>query len=216
MPVAVPSTMSAPSRPRPLPLSRCLFLLAGLGLLLGSGCASRPPERRPESLQPPLTGRAEYFAGALAVDARVSGFRYRIADENGRPGAHRHAGGPPPDMRPAGGPPGGGEPGRGGPMGSLPRQVLRVNFTNHSDTPVTVAVLELNSLLGNFAPQPAKLTIAPHTTAALEPVSGDVGGTLSWLDVTLALRRDDAKESQVLHLAPAPEGDEAALPPPPR
>lgn len=123
------------------------------------------------------------------------------------------AGGPPPD--------GGGRahgdsdsaPRHSGGSGALPRQTLRISFTNRTDAPLTLAIAELNSLIGNFAPQPEKLIIAPGATESLEPVSGDAGGLLNWLDVTLSLRHSGTAESQVLHLIPTGEPAESASPP---
>lgn len=124
------------------------------------------------------------------------------------------AGGPPPD--------GGGRdhgdsvsaPRRRGGSGALPRQTLRISFTNRTEAPFTIAITELNSLIGNFAPRPEKLTIAPGATESLEPVSGDAGGLLNWLDVTLSLRHGGTAESHVLHLIPTGEPAESATPPP--
>lgn len=93
----------------------------------------------------------------------------------------------------------------------MPGQTLRIAFTNRGTSTLTVTVTELNSLLGNFAPQPEKLTIAPGVTASLDPVSGDAGGTLRWLDVTLTLRQGATTENHVLHLV----GDDAPPAPPP-
>jgi hypothetical protein len=123
----------------------------------------------------------------------------------------------------AGGPPPGEARGRGhrtpesahraGGLGSLPRQTLHIDFTNHTAAPITIVLTELNSSIGNFVPQPEKLTIAPGATAALQPVSGDAGGVLRWLDVTLALRQDSTNDRQVLRLVPTGRPAEAEAPP---
>ncbi len=118
-------------------------------------------------------------------------------------------------------PPGAGgfaSPPPGGPVGgtsfaAMPRQTLTIRFTNRSDSPVTLAVSELSSLIGNFAPQPERLTIAPGATASLDPVSGDAGGLLNWLDVTIALRQGGAPETRTLHLVPAAAPGESLSPP---
>jgi len=123
----------------------------------------------------------------------------------------------------AGGPPPGGGGDRrprdnanpaGGPV-ALPRQTLRISFTNHTAAPLTFAITELNSGIGNFVPQPEKLTLAPGATEALQPVSGDAGGVLRWLDVTLSLRQGTTAASQVLRLVPTGAPAEAEPPPPP-
>ena len=132
--------------------------------------------------------------------------------------------GPPPGAggfasRPPGGPGGGGRSPRSGrPVGgtsfaAMPRQTLTIRFTNRSDFPVTLTVSELGSLIGNFAPQPERLTIPPGATASLDPVSGDAGGLLNWLDVTIALRQGGAPETRTLHLVPAAAPGESLSPP---
>lgn len=98
-------------------------------------------------------------------------------------------------------------------MGSIPRQTLAITFSNPGAAPVTITITELNSLLGNFAPRPERIPLAPGTSESLEPVSGDAGGLLNWLDVTLTLRQADTVETKVLHLTPT--GEPATLPPPP-
>lgn len=120
----------------------------------------------------------------------------------------------------AGGPPHGGDgergsshPHGGGGIGSVPRQTLAITFRNLGAEPVTFTITELNSLIGNFAPQPERITLAAGASESLQPVSGDVGGILNWLDVTLTLRHADTVETKVLHLIPT--GEPAELPPPP-
>ena len=128
--------------------------------------------------------------------------------------------GPPLGARGFAGPPPGGPAGAGrapswGGAGfaAMPRQTLTIRFTNRSDFPVTLTVSELGSLIGNFAPQPERLTIPPGATASLDPVSGDAGGLLNWLDVTIALRQGGAPETRTLHLVPAAAPGESLSPP---
>ncbi|MFT3828234.1 MAG: hypothetical protein QM691_00865 [Opitutaceae bacterium] len=222
-------------------LRRSVCALLAAGFLTLAGCNSpRPPDHaRREAPQPPLAGRAEFFAGALVAETRVTSFRSSLGapqpggggNPGDRAGEHR---GPPPGggggMGPPrgggagmGGPPGGGERGSGGEasaargrggFAALPRQMLRVTFTNRSSAELTFTIAELNSAIGNFVPQPEKLTLAPGATAALEPVSGDAGGNLEWLDLTLAVRRSGQTEKQLLHLVATGEPVEEAPPPP--
>ncbi len=203
-------------------------------LTLFNGCAaSRPPRHGPpEPPQPTLADHAAFFSDSVTVAAEVTGFSQGFVrpDRDGEgPTGGEHSGrppgghgmGPPPGGGGGGfgGPPGGGPrggqpplgeehasgrgPGGGG-LGAMPRQTLRLCFTNHGDVPITIAVTELRSIIGNFAPQPPKLTIAPGATASLDPVSGDAGGLLKWLDVTLTLRQGPTTESHVLHLVAIP------------
>lgn len=134
-------------------------------------------------------------------------------------------GGPPPGGGGMGGPPPGqgnsssdsSGPGRGmgGGMGSMPRQMIHLTFTNRSPYETTISVVELKSMIGNFVPQPASLTIASGASAKLDPVSGDAGGVLEWIDVVVSVRRDDRTEQQTLHLVPTGEPAESEMPPPP-
>lgn len=124
--------------------------------------------------------------------------------------------GPPPDgHRPAGR----GEPAMGGGgFAQLPRQTLLVTFTNHSDSAITFVIRELNSAIGNFAPQPEKMTLDPGASATLAPVSGDAGGILNWLDLSLGLRSAASSQTQTIHLEPTGEKDGPPAfhrPPPP-
>lgn len=202
-----------------------LGAVAGLGLL-ASGCSSpspRGPRGVQEIAQPPLEAHTACFAATVEANAVVTAFRRGPLREgpSGESGSHdRHPGGGRPDGPPSGGghggfgpPPGGGghrgasesggeRPMSGG-LGQMPRQTLRVAFTNHAETAVTFAITELRSAVGNFVPQPASLTIEPGATASLEPVSGDAGGVLNWLDLTIGLRKDGQTESHTLHLVPS-------------
>ncbi|HLP00813.1 MAG TPA: hypothetical protein VK163_02220 [Opitutaceae bacterium] len=221
-------------------LRRSGFAMIAAGLLALAGCNSpRPPAHaRRETPQPPLAGRTEFFSGALAAEIRVTSLHSALGapqpggGDSGRGGERR---GPPPGGGEGMGPPHGGGGGMGRPPGSaehhsgdaapsahgrggfaaLPRQMLRVTFTNHSSTELTFTIAELNSAIGNFVPQPGKLTLAPGATAALEPVSGDAGGNLEWLDLTLAVRRAGQLDKQIIHLVATGEPAEEPPPPPP-
>jgi hypothetical protein len=216
-------------------------LVCAAAFAILAGCASdRPPRHGPrEQPQPPLAAKAEFFSGVLLAEAKVTSFRHSMPnperDGGGRDDADRS--GPPPGggghMGPppggggmgggpgAGGPPPGGEGGergserpRGGGFGTMPRQTLTITLTNTGGTAVTISTTELNSLIGNFAPQPERLTLAPGSSESLQPVSGDAGGLLNWLDVTLSLRNGGSTETKVLHLVPTGEPAAPALPPP--
>ena len=223
----------------PLQTRLSLGVVAALALLsLVAGCAggpSRHPRVHDEPRQPPLAARADFFAGAITAEAQVVSFRHSMMhpdrDGEGRGGDRAHSGPPPgggKGMGHAGGMGAGGPPpGEGGdhrrrdnahPAGgpvALPRQTLSISFTNHTAAPLTFVITELNSGIGNFVPQPEKLTLAPGATEALQPVSGDAGGVLRWLDVTLSLRQGGTTTSQILHLVPTGEPAEAEPPPPP-
>ena len=188
----------------------------GAALFL-TGCASPhpPPQYPPEGAQPELAGRATYFGDAIGAEATVVAFRHaRLGGATGTrdrdtsaPGGRRRGGG-------MGGPPPGegggsrsdeGRPRRG--FGDMPRQTMKVTFTNRTDTPVSFAITELRSAIGNFVPQPGTMTLEPGASGTLEPVSGDAGGILNWLNVTIALRRDRQTESHTLRLVPTGEAE---------
>ncbi len=216
------------SHPR-LPLSSAVRrLLGGAALLLAAGCAGpRPPERgHREPPQPTLAAHGLFFTDAITVDARITAF-HRNAPRPDRDGEARgdrpeHGRGPggPGMGPPPGGPPGGGfghgEEGgrpRGAAFAALPRQTLHLLLTNRSASPLSLTITELNSALGNFVPQPDRLTLAPGASASLDPMSSDAGGLLEWLDVTVTLRSGGKTETHVLHLVPT--GETVTPPPPP-
>lgn len=85
-------------------------------------------------------------------------------------------------------------------MNAAPQQTLRITFTNTGPEPVEFTITELRSAIGNFAPRPDRLLLASGASGTIDPVSGDAGGALEWLDVTLSLRHAGATETRVLHL----------------
>ena len=212
------------------PIRQHLGAFAALALLvLLTGCAGTPSRQAPgrdEPRQPPLDAQAEFFNGTVQTVAQVAGFGIPFRQPGDEPAHERESGGRPHagGMSMGGGMGGMGHGGGGehsgrhgspgeqgasspgeprpalrGP-GSMPRQTLRITFTNTGAEPVDFTVTELQSAIGNFAPQPDRLRLAPGTSATLDPVSGDAGGALEWLDVTLSLRRAGATETHILHL----------------
>ena len=214
---------------------------ATVALAVTLGCAGPrgPRHGPPEQPQPTLAAQAEYCSGSVLAEATVTSFRHGMPGPAGHPpaegGDHHSPSGPPPGRGmgppPGGGPGGGGfggpppggrneggvgpgygrSPGGGG-LAAMPRQTLTICFTNRSSTPVTLTITGLDSLIGNFAPRPEKLTIAPGATESLDPVSGDAGGLLNWLDATLSLRHDGTVETHTMHLVPTGEPTDIAPP----
>src|SRR5258708_266210 len=76
---------------------------------------------------------------------------------------------------------GGGGGGAGGQAAAAPRASTappvqrRFRLTNHGDKRVDVEVLDFNSALGNFAVQPAKITVPPHESAEADPMTSRLG-----------------------------------------
>lgn len=235
------ATSSPSRRTQHPPRAFLVFSLVCAALALLAGCASdRPPHGGPrEQPQPPLAAKAEFFSGILVAEAKVTSSRHSIqgpgrqdrggndADRSGPPHGDGGHMGPPPGGGGmgggpgAGGPPPGAEGGErgsarphGGGFGAIPRQTLVITFTNTNNAPVAITTTELNCLIGNFAPQPDRLTIAPGASEALQPVCGDAGGLLNWLDLTLSLQNGGTTETKVLHLVPTGEPAAPDLPPP--
>jgi hypothetical protein len=201
------------------PFSRLVAgLFVTLSTLLLIGCASDRGPRGSRGEIPfvvvSLEGTGEYLGGQLMVTARVSNAPLHRPPADGRQtsgGAGR------PDRGPEGGPGGGvaggmgmgGNPGggmRGGPggMGSMgsnqPPLLLVVGFENKGSAPLTVIIRDVDSLLGNFVPQPETLTLAPGQSATLEPMISRMGLIANELELKLSLRSAGGIESQTLLL----------------
>jgi len=208
--------------------------IVALALTLGCAGPRDPRHGPPEPPQSTLAAHAEYCAGSVLAEATVTSFRRGMPSPAehvpAEGGEQRAPSGPPPGGAGGsprgggfGGPPPGGHSAGGFGSGShrtpggagfaaMPRQTLMIRFTNRSATPVTLTITALDSLIGNFAPRPEKLTIAPGATESLDPVSGDAGGLLNWLDLTLSLRHEGTTETHTLHLVPTGEPGEHAPP----
>lgn len=81
---------------------------------------------------------------------------------------------------------------------TIPRQVLQIALTNHSETELTVRPLECTSLLGNFAVRPEKVTLAPGETVTLDAMRGGIGANLDRLEVSLAFSAGGKIEKKVV------------------
>jgi hypothetical protein len=84
---------------------------------------------------------------------------------------------------------------------------MRVSFTNKSAQPVVFTVVEIKSLLANFAPRPERLALAPGQSADLDEMRSAAEENYDELDVTVTVRRGTQNETKVLSLVPP-----AALP----
>jgi hypothetical protein len=81
-----------------------------------------------------------------------------------------------------------------------PAVQLHLTLTNHGTQPLEVEVLEFSSLLGNFAVNPAKVTIAPEATATFEPMTSRLGIPQGDLPLKVRLRKAGKTEEQTLSL----------------
>lgn len=189
---------------------RHLSLIIGFcasALIFFSGCASQKeyvPELDPNA-PPPVTmqGYGEFFEGKLLVEASLGrGFRMR-------PGRMRDM-----DRRGRGGEEGGGFTDvyyLDGPdetenqffiprmsNSSLPPIALRLRVTNQMQEPVEVEFIECNSLLGNFAVRPEKITIAAGETGAPDPMTSLLGLSDGEFQLKIGLKVGSAKETKIL------------------
>lgn len=80
----------------------------------------------------------------------------------------------------------------------MPPVTLHVQFDNKGTEPVEVQVTEVNSLLGNFAARPDKLTIAPGETGSLDPMISQLGVTSDEIPLRLSIRVGGRQESQTI------------------
>jgi hypothetical protein len=81
-----------------------------------------------------------------------------------------------------------------------PRLALTLTVANKSAQTVTLAVADVNSLLGNFAPRPEKFVLASGQQGSIDPMLSTFDNNFEELDVTLTIRRGDQRETQVLKL----------------
>jgi hypothetical protein len=80
----------------------------------------------------------------------------------------------------------------------MPPVTLHVTFENRGTTPVELVPTEVNSDLGNFAPRPKSLTVAPGEKASLEPMISQLGVTNDEIPLTLSIKSNGKTETQVI------------------
>lgn len=93
-----------------------------------------------------------------------------------------------------------------------PRMALTFRFANTGTQPITFAIADVNSLLGNFAPRPEMLTVAPGRTGSIDPMLSNLNSNFDGLDVTLTVGIGGKKETQILKLRRAQESAAAPRP----
>jgi hypothetical protein len=204
-------------------------------LLFAGGCTSKRhyvADTDPNAPPPPaMQGYDEFFDGKLMVEASLGrGFRLRPGMMKNY--ANRHRGGR-----------GGGGEGEGDNSdafgeiyyvsqedteqyfiprmsnSTLPPVALRVRVTNQTKQPVEVEFLECNSLLGNFAVRPEKITVAAGETGSPDPMTSLLGMTGNELQLKVSLRVGGAQETKILTLhtiktaPPSSQKEGAAAPP---
>ena len=86
-----------------------------------------------------------------------------------------------------------------------PAVQLHLSLTNDGADPLEIEVLEFSSLLGNFAVQPAKVSLAPGQTARFEPMTSRLGIPQGDLPIKVRLRHGDKTDEQTLILKIVPD-----------
>jgi hypothetical protein len=81
-----------------------------------------------------------------------------------------------------------------------PAVQLHLSLTNDGTEPFEIEVLEFSSLLGNFAVQPAKVSLAPGQSAAFDPMTSRLGIPQGDLPIKVRLRHGDKTDEQTLIL----------------
>ena len=194
-------------------------LLSLLALLVASGCTSRRtyvPASDPKAPPPPsMQGYADFFDGKLLVEASLGrGFRLRPGAMKNYAGKNRRWGGGDMDAS---------DNGDSNTFAdvyyinqdddteaqdfiprmnssTLPPVALRVRVTNQTQQPVEVEFLECNSMLGNFAVRPEKITVAAGETGSPDPMTSLLGVEGDEIQLKVGLRVGDAKETKILML----------------
>ena len=86
-----------------------------------------------------------------------------------------------------------------------PRLALTLRFINPGDRPLTFGIADVNSSLGDFAPRPEILTVAPGLPGAVDPMLSNQDNNFEELDVSVAIKIGGKTETHVLHLHRPPE-----------
>jgi len=81
-----------------------------------------------------------------------------------------------------------------------PRLALKFTFANTGSQPMIISVTEVNSTLGNFAPRPEQLMLRPGQQGSLDPMLSTLDNNFDHLDVTLAVKIGERRETQVVKL----------------
>ncbi len=209
--------MQVPSRSAIFPSGAVILLLTFI-----AGCSS-PQEKRAafrEKMGPPqptLIVTQALLKDRIEVTARLGGSLPPRSSGGGDEQAEggRHSGGGPAGGGRWGGGEGRDSPHSGGGMGmrdgegrpqrggagggTFPRQALSVTLKNTSTESITVRVLEVASILGNFVPFPEKATLTAGESVTLEPMRGSLAN-LDELDLTVALSAGADRDRQTLAL----------------
>jgi hypothetical protein len=229
-----PSTPSSSGgrRPPPWPALTLALLAATVAGASLTGCMGTPSRnkdvlRRTQPPQPILTETAVYGGGALTVECWLGPtVRLKKTDDKAEPGHQADHGGRPLAESDATassrGERFGGPFERGASNYSSqeidemygrinyervlpPRLALALRFINPGARPVTFTIADVNSTLGDFAPRPETLTVAPGQLGSVDPMLSNSDDDFEELDVTVAIKIGGKTETQILHLHPSQE-----------
>lgn len=90
---------------------------------------------------------------------------------------------------------------------------LHLRLTNHDATALVIEVPEFESQLGNFVVQPRRLTVPGHGSIEAEPMTSQLGVTMSEIPLTVTVRINGKPERQTLLLrVKAPDSGAPAAP----
>jgi hypothetical protein len=78
----------------------------------------------------------------------------------------------------------------------MPPVTLKVAFENKGTEPVEIEITEVNSILGNFAVRPPKLSLAAGGNGVLEPMISQLGVTSDEIPLTVVIRQGGKREQQ--------------------
>jgi len=81
-----------------------------------------------------------------------------------------------------------------------PSTQLRLVLTNRGSAPVVIAVLDFNSVLGDFAVKTDKITVAPGASVEAEPMISRLGIPTEDVPIKMRLRNGGTSEQQTLVL----------------
>lgn len=193
-------------------------------LALGLAACNSPEKRHEARLTPPqvqvaLSGSAQFFQNRLqavatlnsvprqsqgprnkrVVDPRIQPHATGITSQSSSYASSQGQGPAPSQGR---GP--SGRHGRDNLGSQQPPVALRVTFTNQGNTPISLSIREINSVLGNFVAQPDRATLAPSESLELEPMISRMGVISGSIPLQLELRAEGQTESQTIRLRERP------------
>jgi len=212
-------------------LTRLLLAATVAGAIL-TGCESTPSRKKHllERIQPPqpvLSGTAVFGGGALTVESWLGpSVRLKKTNDQKEPGEHPgHDGRPRPwsDSTLGNHREGSDDPFTQGASDFTPHEIdemygrvdfdyveptrlaLTFTFINPGAQPVTFTIADVNSTLGNFAPRPEVLTVAPGEHGSIDPMLSNITSNFDELAVTLTVKIRGQTETHILNLRRAGE-----------